>query len=185
MRTRHTLGGVLLVLTLAASASSEPRSYVLDSAKSHIRFRAVSRFVEADGAFRHFTGELRLEPGRPETASGRIVVEVASIDTASQKRDDHLRSPDFFDAAHHPQAVFTLTTVRAEGGQPVVTGDLTIRGVTRPLSVPVSVTVADDSVRAAGRFVVNRREFGIAYQGWLNPVRDEVTVSFELTAVAR
>ena len=185
MPTRFALGGLLLVLALATAAAAEPRSYVLDPAKSHIRFHAVSRFVDADGAFRRFAGELRLEPGRQETASGRIVVEVASIDTASQKRDDHLRSPDFFDAARYSEAVFALTAVRAEGGQTMVTGDLTIRGVTRPLSVPVTVTVADDSVRAAGRFVVNRREFGIAYQGWLNPVRDEVTVSFELTAVAR
>ena len=75
--------------------------------------------------------------------------------------------------------------MRAEGSQTVVTGELTIRGVTRPVSVPVTVTVAGDAVRAAGRFVVDRRQFGIAYQGWLNPVRDEVTVSFELTAVAR
>jgi polyisoprenoid-binding protein YceI len=176
---------VLLAVGLPAAAPAEPRSYAVDPARSHIRFQAVSRFVDADGAFRRFAGELRLEPGRPETASGRIVVEVASIDTASPKRDDHLRSPDFFDVAHHPQAVFALATVRAESGQTVVTGDLTIRGATRPLSVPVTVTVADDSVRVAGRFVVNRREFGIAYQGWLNPVRDEVTVSFELTAVAR
>jgi polyisoprenoid-binding protein YceI len=141
--------------------------------------------VEADGAFRRFTGELRLEPDRPETASGRIVVEVASIDTANQRRDDHLRSPDFFDAERHPQAVFVLGAVRAEGSRTVVSGELTIRGVTRPLSVPVTVTVAGDAVRAAGRFVVNRRQFGVAYQSWLNPVRDEVTVSFELTAVAR
>jgi polyisoprenoid-binding protein YceI len=177
---------VLVGLAVATAAAAEPRSYVVDPAKSHVRFHAVSRLVDADGAFRRFAGEIRLEPGRPETASGRVVVEVASIDTANQRRDDHLRSPDFFDAARHPQAVFALTTVRAEsGGQTVVAGELTIRGVTRPLSVPVTVTVADDSVRAAGRFVVNRRQFGVAYQSWLNPVRDEVAVSFDLTAVAR
>jgi polyisoprenoid-binding protein YceI len=176
---------VPLVLALAAGAAAEPRSYVVDPARSQIRFHAVSRLVDADGAFRRFAGELRLEPARPESASGRIVVEVASIDTANQRRDDHLRSPDFFDAARHPRAVFALTAVRAEGAQTVATGELTIRGVTRPLSVPVTVTLADDSVRATGRFVVNRRQFGIAYQSWLNPVRDEVAVSFDLTAVAR
>ena len=78
-----------------------------------------------------------------------------------------------------------LAAVRAGASQTVVTGELTIRGVTRPVSVPVSVTVAGDAVRAAGRFVVDRRQFGIAYQGWLNPVPDEGTVSFDLTAVAR
>jgi polyisoprenoid-binding protein YceI len=182
---RRALAGPLLVLALAAVATAQPRAYAVDPARSHIRFHAVSRFVDADGAFRRFAGEVRLEPGRPETATGRIVVEVASIDTANRARDDHLRTPDFFDAAGHPQAVFALTAVRRESGQTVATGELTIRGVTRPLSVPVTVTVADDSVRAAGRFVVSRREFGIAYQGWLNPIRDEVAVSFDLTAVAR
>lgn len=185
MPSSRALAGVLVGLAVATAAASEPRSYVVDPAKSHVRFQAVSRLVDADGAFRRFAGEVRLEPGRPETASGHIVVEVASIDTANQRRDDHLRSPDFFDAARHPQAIFALTAVRAEGGQTVATGELTIRGVTRPLTVPVTVTVADDSVRAAGRFVVNRRQFGVAYQSWLNPVRDEVAVSFDLTAVAR
>jgi polyisoprenoid-binding protein YceI len=185
MPTRRVLAGGFLALALAGAAGAEPRSYVVDPARSHIRFHAVSRFVDADGAFRRFAGELRLEPGHPETARGRIVVEVASIDTANRSRDDHLRSPDFFDVEHHPQAVFVLTAVRAEGDTTVATGELTIRGVTRPLSVPVTVTVGDESVRAGGRFVVNRREFGVAYQSRLNPLRDEVTVSFELAAVAR
>jgi len=180
---RAALG--LLALLLPAIAGAETRVYVIDPARSQIRFHAVSRFMDADGAFRRFGGEVRIEDGRPETASGRVTVEVASIDTGIRMRDTHLRSDDFFDVERHPQATFVTTAVRPEGGRFVVSGELTIRGVTRPLTVPVAVTATADALRITGDLTVNRREFGVAYQSRLNPVGDEVSVFFDLTAVAR
>ncbi len=175
----------LAVLLLPASLRAEAELYVIDPAKSHIRFHAVSRFMDADGAFRRFAGEIRLEAGRPETATGRVVVEVASIDTGISLRDNHLRSDDFFDTERHPRAAFVATGVRPEGSGFVVSGELTIRGLTRPLSVPVTVAVSPAAIRITGALTVNRREFGVAYQSRLNPVGDEVQVSFDLTAVPR
>jgi len=176
------------VLALAGAAGAAPRRYVLDSARSAIRFHAGSRFMDADGTFHRLAGELRLDPEQPETVSGRIVVDVASIDTGIGLRDDHLRSDEFLDAARHPQAVFAVGGARpADAGAPgrwLVTGDLTIRGVTRPLTVPVTVARDGGTLRIAGRFALNRRDFGVSYQSWLNPVRDEVTVSVDLTATA-
>jgi polyisoprenoid-binding protein YceI len=175
----------LLALLLTAQAAADAVPFVVDPARSHIRFHAVSRFMEADGAFRRFAGEIRMEDGRPETASGRIVVEVASIDTGIGMRDRHLRSDDFLDAERHPQATFVVSAVRPEGRRVVVSGELTIRGVARPVSVPVFVAVSPGAIRITGELTLNRREFGVAYQSRLNPIRDEVTVSFDLTAVPR
>jgi polyisoprenoid-binding protein YceI len=175
----------LVLLLLPGVAAAETRVYVLDPARSQIRFHASSRFMEADGSFRRFGGEVRLEEGRPETAAGRVTVEVASIDTGIGMRDSHLRSADFFDAERHPLATFVTTAVRADGARFVVSGELTIRGVTRPLVVPVAVTASAGGLRITGELTVNRREFGVAYQSRLNPVADEVTVSVDFTAVLR
>ena len=177
--------GCLLALPVTPAVAAEPRLYVVDPARSQIRFHAASRFMDADGAFARFGGEIRLEDGRLESASGRLVIEVASLDTGIRMRDDHLRSGDFFDAERYPRATFVTSTVRVGGDRITVSGDLTIRGVTRPVSVPVTVTLAGGALRIVGDLTLNRREFGVAYQSRLNPVRDEVRVSFDLTAVAR
>jgi polyisoprenoid-binding protein YceI len=182
---RHQTALALVLLLLPGIAAAETRVYVVDPARSQIRFHATSRFMDADGAFHRFGGEIRLEDGRPETAAGQLTVEVASIDTGIGMRDNHLRSADFFDAERHSQATFVATAVRPEGTRLVVSGELTIRGVTRPLTVPVAVSVTPDSLRITGDLSVNRREFGVAYQSRLNPVADDVKVSVDITAVAR
>ncbi|MBI4012135.1 MAG: YceI family protein [Candidatus Rokubacteria bacterium] len=183
-------GGLLLALALVglawpATVSAEPRLHLVDPARSQIRFHAVSRFMDADGAFHRLAGEIRLDDGRPETAAGEVSVEVASIDTGIGMRDNHLRSADFFDAERHPRARFVLGAVRREGERFVVSGALTLRGVTRPLTLPVAVAVSGGTIRVTGELTLNRVEFGIAYQSRLNPIRDEVTVWIDLTATAR
>jgi polyisoprenoid-binding protein YceI len=173
-----------LALAFAASASAQDRLYVVDPALSQIRFHAVSRLMNADGAFHRFGGEIRLEPARPETATARVTIDIASIDTGIRRRDDHLRSGDFFDVARHREATFVSSAVRREGERYAVTGRLTIRGVTRPVTLPVTLTLKANTIHIAGQLTVNRREFGIDYQSFLNPIRDEVRVWFELELTA-
>jgi polyisoprenoid-binding protein YceI len=173
------LAALLLLPSVAARA--EPRLYAIDPARSQLRFYAVSRFMDADGGFRRFGGELRLEDGRLETAAGRVTVEVASIDTANGTRDNHLRSEDFFDARRHPEATLVVAGVRREGERVLVAGELTIRGVSRAVTVPVTAALIGGVIRVTGELVVNRREFGIAYQSRLNPIKDDVKVRFDLT----
>jgi polyisoprenoid-binding protein YceI len=186
---RGRLAGLLLGLALVGAAltpdlpaDAEARRFVLDPARSRLRFHAVSRLMNADGHFGRFAGEVTLEPSRVETATGRVAVDVASIDTGITRRDNHLRSDDFFAAARHPEATLVIERVVPEGNRWLVSGPLTIRGVTRALAVPVSVTVGPDTVRIVGQFTLRRREFGIAYESVFNPIQDEVRVSFDLLA---
>ncbi|HSE95257.1 MAG TPA: YceI family protein [Methylomirabilota bacterium] len=186
-RCRPTRAAVLALAVVIGgpepAASAEPRRYVVDPGQSQLRFHAVSRFVNAAGRFGRFEGEIQLDAAAPDRAAGRIVVQVASLDTGIGRRDEHLRSDDFFATARHPHATFVVEAVRAEDGRWLVSGPLTIRGVTRPLSVPVTVTAGDGRVRVIGEFVVRRREFGVAYDSFFNPIRDEVRVWFDLAAV--
>jgi polyisoprenoid-binding protein YceI len=171
-----------LATTLAVA---EPRLYVVEPERSAIRFHAVSRLMDADGRFARFGGEVRVEPSQWESAAVRLTVDVASLDTGIRRRDNHLRSDDFFDVERYPQAVFESTAVRAEGERLTVSGRLTIHGVTRPLTVPVTVTQTAAGLRVVGELTLKRFEFGIAYQSRLNPIQDEVKVRFDLMAVPR
>lgn len=177
--------GALVAGLAAALVAAEPRLYVIDPGRSAFRFHAVSRFMDADGRFTRFGGEIRLEDGRWEMASARVTIEVASLDTGIRMRDTHLRSEDFFDVERHPRAIFESSAVRRDGEHVMVTGRLTLRGVTRPLTVPVTVTEVAGALRVVGEVTLNRREFGIAYQSRLNPIQDEVQVRFDLVAVPK
>jgi polyisoprenoid-binding protein YceI len=167
-----------------ATGGEAPRAYVIDAARSELRFFAVSRFMNAAGAFSRFHGEVRLDETEPAAGSGRLTVEVASLDTQNGLRDRHLRGEDFFAVDRHPHATFATTRVRREDGSRwLVEGRFTLRGITRPLAVPVSVTPTAGGLRLSGELVLNRQDFGVSYQSFLNPIADEVRVRFALVAI--
>lgn len=176
------LAWALLLLLPARATADEPRRYVVDPARSQIRFHASSRLMDADGTFGRFSGEVRFDEAQPEAASARLTVEVASIDTGIRMRDNHLRSEDFFHVERYPTATFVASAVSRDGERWVVSGQLTIRGVTRPLAIPVTVGTAGGAIRIRGEFTVDRQAFGIAYRSVLNPIRDGVRMWFDLVA---
>jgi len=190
---RWALSAKALAVTLALAgalgcrtATAEgPRTYTIDPARSQLRFEATSRFMNATGYFKRFGGEIRVDPAQPEAASGRLTIEVASLDTRNSLRDDHLRSADFFDVERHPTATFVTGPIRREGDRLVVEGQLTIRGAAQPATAPVALALTGDGIRVSGELAVSRRAFGVAYQSVINPIRDEVRVVFELVAVGR
>jgi polyisoprenoid-binding protein YceI len=141
--------------------------------------------MDAEGTFGRFDGEVTVDPGRPESATGRLVVHVASLNTQNAIRDRHLRSDDFLDVSRHPTATFVTASVRRDAGRLVVDGQLTIRGTSRPVSVPVILSPDGVALRITGELVLSRRAFGVLYQSTLNPIRDEVRLVWDLIAVTR
>jgi polyisoprenoid-binding protein YceI len=168
----------LLVAIWARPAGADLVRYRIDLAQSALTFKATSRVVNADGRFHRFGGEVSMDPRDPTSARISLTIEAASIDTANTKRDNHLRSPDFFWAERHPIVTFeSLRAPRAEGGLAIV-GQLTIRGVTREITVPTTVSVTADSFEAQGEFELKRSDYEMNYQSLLNPVGDVVHVKF-------
>jgi polyisoprenoid-binding protein YceI len=95
----------------------------------------------------------------------------------------HLKSPDFFDVATHPTAVFTLTSVSGTGAQQTVTGNLDLHGVTKSISFPAQVQVGDDAVTVKAEFAINRKDFNINYPGRPDDlIRDNVVINLDLRA---
>ncbi len=119
------------------------------------------------GTFRSFSGTVDVADD-PERSSVTVTIDAASIDTRERSRDEHLRSPDFLDVANHPTLTFVATSVSGAGTNWTVVGDLTIRGVTRQVTLDVEfegVQADDDVIRAAFTATTefDRTEFGLTW----------------------
>ena len=149
---------------------------------------------QVTGRFNDFEGAIRIDRDNPEASSVTFTIQAESIDTSNDKRDQHLRAPDFFDVASHPTIVFQSTSVKAMGdGRYEVTGDFTMHGVTKSITLPVEVMgeIKDPwgnhriGFQIAG--TLNRKDFGISYNKVLDQgglmLGEDVKVSINLEAV--
>ena len=111
--------------------------YIADPAHTSIEF-SVSHMMMSNvkGRFKKFDIELNFDPNKIENSQVKVTIDVNSIDTGNEKRDTHLKSPDFFDAKQFPTITFVSRSIRKKRGQWHISGDLTIRGVTRRISFP-------------------------------------------------
>jgi polyisoprenoid-binding protein YceI len=157
------VSGVFLVAT-TAFASYEPLE--IDTVHTKVGFTAATVIFDVDGEFKRYSVEIDGDPSKPETVKVKAAIDVASIDTQNAKRDDHLRSADFFDAQKHPQITFTSSKVKTQGDQLLVHGNLSMRGKTKPVKIPFKVArgkngAGVDTVTYKGKLTVDRNDFGI------------------------
>ncbi|MFI9804265.1 YceI family protein [Streptomyces sp. NPDC052301] len=144
-----------------------------------LRHKTFWGLVTVQGTFTAVTGAGEVRPDG--SATGTITLEAASLDTKNAKRDTHLRSADFFDADRHPEITLSVGgTDRLDGDSVRVTGELTVRGVSRPLSFPARLAGASaEALTLEAEFDVDRAEFGM---GWnqLGMMRGLTTVTAAL-----
>jgi len=165
----------------------------VDTAHTGASFSAKHMMVTTvRGKFNAVQGTLRLDPENPTASSGSFSVETASVDTGVAQRDGHLRSADFFDVEKYPTMTFTSTRVEPKGDDYAVTGDLTIRDVTRPVTFDVEYLGLYSSMQGARRAgfhasaKINREDFGLTWNvalesgGWL--VGKEIRIEIDLAA---
>ncbi len=148
-----------------------PAKWNLDPAHSSVEF-AIKHMVVSTvrGRFSKFDANINLDEARPERSSVEAWIDLASIDTREPNRDNHLRSPDFFDVAQYPTMHFKSRDVQPKGnGQYKVVGDLTVHGVTREIVLDASYAGAGKDpwggYRAAGSLegTVSRKDFGLTW----------------------
>jgi polyisoprenoid-binding protein YceI len=153
-------------------------SWTLDAAKSEIGLKSKSMWgmVPVKGVFREVTGSGTVSAAGE--VAGTITVAAGSIDTKMKKRDEHLRSADFFDVANHPDITFAVEQVTPSGEGVTVTGELTVRGRARPASFAARVSGIDASrVELDGEIQVNRTDFGLTWnQLGMSSVHNTITV---------
>ncbi|MBA2314298.1 MAG: YceI family protein [Chloroflexi bacterium] len=170
------------------------QTFVIDPSHTDVSFAAKHMMVTTvRGKFGAVEGSLEIDPDAPERSGGEIRVVVASLSTGFEARDQHLRSADFFDAENHPTIVFRATTIRARrDDQYDVSGDMTIRDVTRPVTFQVELLGFYNGMTGARRIglsartKINRKEWGLNWNvaleagGWL--VGDEVRLEIDVAA---
>ena len=138
--------------------------WVLDPGQSSIRLKNRSAFglMRVNGVFREVSGNGTVSPDGE--VSGTVTVAAASVDTKHTRRDTHLRSADFFDSANHPDIKFTADGIRPSGQGVAVTGALTVRDRTRPLSFDAAASFqGDGEIWLDAEIHVNRADFGLTW----------------------
>ena len=175
--------GLVLLLLGAGPTWADTVRYPLGPSHGSISFKATSRLMDADGRFHRFGGEVRMDPKALEQAVVSLAIDAASVDTGILRRDDHLRSEDFFHVTRFPQITFASRRVAPADGKVLVTGDLTLHGVSREVTVPVELELSAGTLRARGEFTIRMSDYGMTYRSWFNPLRDEVRILFDLRGV--
>jgi polyisoprenoid-binding protein YceI len=164
----HTALSAFLVLSLASGARAE--KYKVDTAHSTVGFTVTHlQLSEVDGRFKDFDGEINWDPKAPSKSSIAFTAQAKSVTTDTDKRDQHLRSADFFDVEKYPTLSFKSNKITALGEDRYsIAGDLTIHGVTRPVNVTANIrgpvdTFKDGDLSLGFRstFKINRIDYKV------------------------
>ena len=177
-------------LGLAAAAGT----WNIDPSHTTIGFSVRHAMVsKVRGTFGEFAGSLTIDGDDLAASSAELTIQTASIDTKSADRDGHLVSPDFLDVENFPTITFTSTSVAVDGADVAITGDLTIHGVTRPVTVNYEYIGSSldpfgfTRVGFEGTAKLSRKDFGLTWNAALETggvlVGDEITLILDVEAV--
>jgi polyisoprenoid-binding protein YceI len=181
--------------TLTSAIDDLTGDYQIDVAHSRLGFVARHAMVtKVRGTFKDFEGHAHLNAADPAKSTSELTIQVASIDTGQEQRDAHLRGPDFFDVQSYPTMTFTSTSAeRVDDDTYRVTGDLTIKDVTKPVTIEFLHTgTAKDpygNLRAGfeGQATINRKEWGLNWNAALETggflVSDRVLLELDVSAI--
>ena len=184
--------------TIVGSDESAPAGWVagtwtIDPAHTAVRFAVRHLMSKVHGTFSDVSGQILTGP-EPSGSTATAVIAVLSVSTGNQMRDDHLRSADFFDAERYPAMTFASTKLRRADGGWVMSGELTIRNVTRLVDLDVEFLGSDPTglqgeprIGFSARAAISRRDFGITFglaaDGTKIVVADKVDIVLDIEAV--
>lgn len=180
--------------TIASGTPAAAGTFVIDRTHSEVRFRVRHLLSRVGGQFRDFAGTMTFDPARPEASRVEVSIDAGSIDTAVADRDAHLKSDDFFAVETYPAITFVSDRVVSTGADTfTVAGTLTLRGIARPIELPVTfLGVARDpwgneKLGFEASMRVNRKDFGLTWNAALETggflVGDDVDVTLNVQAV--
>ena len=185
-----------IALFLAALIAAVPLfaadTFVVDKTHSSVNFKIRHLVANVTGSFNTFDGTVTVDSAKPAASSVEFTIDAASVDTANEKRDGHLRSADFFDVAKYPQITFKSTKVEPTKTKNLynVTGNFTMHGVTKQVTLPVQLLGFGPDGRGGQKAgfeietTLDRKEYGITWNNTLDEggvvLGDDVKVSINL-----
>ena len=170
--------------------------YVIDASHTRVGFSARHAMVTTvRGQFGEFEGTAHFDAANPAASTAQIVIQAASVDTGSTDRDGHLRSGDFFDVETYPEIRFVSTSAKLVDAETwALTGDLTIKDVTRPVTIEFEHTgratdpFGNQRIGFEGSVSVNRKDWGLTWNAALETggvlVSEKVKLEFDVSAIA-
>ena len=182
-------------MSTATTFSELTGTYTLDTAHSRLGFVARhAMLTKVRGSFNEFEGTATIDGDNPANSSAAVTVQVASVDTRNEQRDGHLRTNDFLDIEKFPTITFKSTAIaHVDGNDFEVTGDLTIKDVTRSVTIPLEYQGAatdpygNKRIGFEGSLPINRGDYGISFNAALETggvlVSDKIVLEFEISAI--
>jgi polyisoprenoid-binding protein YceI len=177
-----------------AERDSITGDYVIDASHSRLGFSARHAMVTTvRGQFADFDGTAHVDAENPAASTVSINIRPASISTGTADRDGHLVSADFFDVENNPAITFTSTKVERDGAEWTITGDLTIKGVTKPVTIPFEETgtavdpFGNTRVGFEGATTINRKDWDLSWNAALETggvlVSEKIKLEFDVSAI--
>ena len=168
--------------------------YTLDVSHSRLGFVARHAMVtKVRGQFGAFTGTARIDEANPSASRVDLSIDVAAVETGSADRDGHLKSGDFFDVEQYPNITFTSTDVKRDGSDWTITGDLTIKDQTKPVTIEFEQTgsavdpFGNTRVGFEGETTINRKDWGLTWNAALETggvlVSEKIKLEFDVSAI--
>jgi polyisoprenoid-binding protein YceI len=169
--------------------------YTIDPSHTRIGFSARHAMVtKVRGQFDEFEGSAHVDTANPANSSVTVTIQAASVTTGNEQRDGHLKTPDFFDIANYPQVTFVSTQVERDGDEWDITGDLTINGVTKSVTIPFEETgsakdpFGNTRVGFEGAVTIDRTDWNLSFNAALETggvlVSEKVKLEFDVSAIA-
>jgi polyisoprenoid-binding protein YceI len=171
--------------------------YDIDAVHSRLGFAAKHAMVTTvRGKFNTYTAEVHLDQDNVANSTATIEIDAASVDTGNEMRDDHIRNADFFEVETHPKITFVSTSAESKGSEDfVLHGNLTIKGITKPVSIDFEQTGAavdpwgNFRVGFEGKTKIDRTDWGVSFNAPLGAgglvISEKVTLEFDIAAVRR
>jgi polyisoprenoid-binding protein YceI len=183
-------------MTATLNATKTAQAYAIDKMHSEVTFQVRHLLTKVRGRFTEFSGTVQFDQEHPEQSSASLTIDASSVDTGTSDRDTHLRSDDFFAVGTHPMVTFRSSRVVKTGDDTYdVVGTLTIRGIAKEITLPVTYlgTVKDPWGKWRGGFemsiTLNRKEFGLTWNAALETggflVGDEVRITLSIQAIVQ
>lgn len=167
-----------------ATAAQTNAKYAFDQSASKVSWVGSKVTGKHEGGFGTFKGTVDVVDAAPEKSKVSVDIEADSLTSDAEKLTGHLKSPDFFDTKTHPKATFVSTEIKKggeNGASHTVTGNLTIKGITKSVTFPATVSLGGDTANVDAEFAINRRDFSLNYAGMPNDlIRDEVVIKLAI-----
>ena len=167
-----------------AASDASAKAYAITPDNSKVEFTGSKVTGKHDGGFKDLHGEVHVSGDA--VAHAKVTIKTDSIYSDNDRLTGHLKSPDFFDTSKYPEAIFETTSISKQGDKSTVTGNLTLHGVTKPITFPAKVEVKDDAVTINAEFSINRMDFGMKYPGKADDlIRDGVVLRLDVKATPK